>query len=153
MLGIISNLKTVLIVGAIAAAGITGWTTNGWRLNGQIAQMVSDHNAALAKANANALAEYAAMERKKQEAVNEANRIAQRNAAAAAAARADADRLRDQLATATASVSTATLASIRNYTTTINFVFAECIREFEEMAKKADGHATDTRALIGAWPK
>ena len=152
MLGIMPNLKIVLLVAAVVAAGVAGWTTNGWRLNAQIDRMVTEHSQALAKANADALAKYTAMERKKQEALNEANKIAQRNADAAFNARVDAGRLRDQLATS-GSVSTATIASLRDYTTTLNVVFSECVGEIERLAEKADGHALDSRTLIGAWPK
>ena len=126
---------------------------NGWRLNAQIDRMVSEQSQAVAKATKEALEKYAVMERKKQEALDEANRVAQRNAAAAAAARADADRLRNDLTAATGSVPTATVASLRNYTTTISSVFAECVREIEDLAKTADGHALDSRTLMGAWPK
>ena len=131
---------------------MAGWTTNGWRLNAQIDRMVTEHATQLAKANADALARYAAMEKKKQEALDEANRIAQRNATAAASARADAQRLRDQVATSDR-VSTATVASLRNYTTTLGIVFGECVSEVEGLAKAADGHALDSRTLRGAWPK
>lgn len=148
------GMKLTLIVSLTAAliAGIAGWTANGWRLNAKIDRMVADHAAQLAKANADALARYAAMEKKKQEALDEANRIAQRNAAAASTARADAQRLRDQIATADR-VSTATVASLRNYTTTLSAVFGECVSEIEGLAKTADGHALDSRTLRGAWPK
>lgn len=115
--------------------------------------MVSEHSQALTKANADALAKYAAMERKKQEALDEANRVAQRNARDAAAARADANRLRDSLRTSTYGLSTATLPSIRQYSATLNAIFGECIAEVERLAQAADGHALDARTLMGAWPK
>ena len=152
MLGTIPHLKTIVTVAVIAAVFVAGWTTNGWRLNAQIDRMVTEHATQLAKANADALARYAAMEKKKQEALDEANRIAQRNATAAASARADAQRLRDQVATSDR-VSTATVASLRNYTTTLGIVFGECVSEVEGLAKAADGHALDSRTLRGAWPK
>ncbi len=145
-LTLILSLTTALI------AGIAGWTANGWRLNAQIDRMVADHATQLAKANADALARYTAMERKKQEALDEANQIAQRNARAAATARADANRLRNQIASADR-VSTATVASLRSYTTTLTAVFGECVAEVEQLATTADGHALDSRTLNGAWPK
>jgi len=150
MLG--TKLALILTMTAALIAGIAGWTANGWRLNAQIDRMVADHATQLAKANADALARYAAMEKQKQEAVNEANRIAQRNARAAASARADAQRLRNQIATADR-VSTATVTSLRNYTTTLGVVFGECIGEVEGLAKAADGHAFDSRTLRQAWPQ
>lgn len=148
------DMKLTLIVSLTAAivAGIAGWTINGWRLSAKIDRMVTENAVQLAAANADALARYAAMEKKKQEALDEANRIAQRNANAAATARTDAQRLRDQVATSDR-VSTATVASIRDYTTTLATVFRECVDEVEGLARTADGHALDTRTLEGAWPK
>jgi len=148
------DTKLILILTMTAAliAGVAGWTANGWRLNAKIDRMVADHEAASALAHKAALDRYAELERQKQEAVNEANRIAQRNARAAASARADAQRLRNQIATAD-SVSTATVTSLRNYTTTLGVVFGECIGEVEGLAKAADGHAFDSRTLRQAWPQ
>lgn len=148
------DMKLTLIVSLTAAliAGIAGWTANGWRLNAKIDRMVAEHSDQLAKANADALTKYQQMEKQKQEALDEANRIAQRNANAASAARAESERLRNQIASAS-SVSTATVASLRAYTTTLTTVFGECVRDLEELAKTADGHALDSRTLRGAWPK
>ena len=147
-------MKLVVAIGVVSAliAGVSGWVANGWRLNVQIDRMVTAHAEQLAVANAQALERYAALERQKQEALNEANRIAQRNAAAAASARADADRLRNQIASADR-VSTATVASLRNYTITLQAVFGECVAEVERLATTADGHALDSRTLNGAWPR
>ena len=147
------DLKNTLIAAAVAAvlAGIAGWTANGWRLNAKIDRIHAEHAQDLAKANADALAKYTDMERKKQEALNEANKQAQRNARAADAARTELERLRQQIASG--SVSTATCGSVRNYATTLQAVFGECAARLEWMAKEADGHALDSRTLNGAWPK
>jgi hypothetical protein len=153
MLGIVSNLKMIATVTAVVAAGVAGWMMNGWRLNAQIDRLVSDHATQLAKANADALARYVAMETKKQEALDEANRIAKRNASAAVVARADADRLRDQISASSYNLSAATLPSIRNYSAALSFVLGECVEEIERLAKAADGHALDAGTLMRAWPK
>ena len=151
---ILGSVLVALIVGAIG-----GWTVQGWRMAKQIAQltgtmdrMILEHTEDLAKANTEALTRYAELERKKQEAVDEANRIAQRNARAAANARAESERLRNQVAAADR-VSTATVASLREYTTTLGAVFGECVAEVERLAATADGHALDSRTLNGAWPR
>ena len=147
------DLKNTLIAAAVAAvlAGIAGWTANGWRLNAKIDRIHAEHAQDLAKANADALAKYTDMERKKQEALNEANKQAQRNARAADAARTELERLRQQIASG--SVSTATCGSVRNYATTLQAVLGECAARLEWLAKEADGHALDSRTLNGAWPK
>jgi len=147
------DLKNTLIAAAVAAVltGIAGWTANGWRLNAKIDRIHAEHAQDLTKANADALAKYTDMERKKQEVLDEANKQAQRNARAADAARTELERLRQQIASG--SVSTATCGSVRNYATTLQAVFGECAARLEWLAKEADGHALDSRTLNGAWPK
>ena len=147
-------IQTTLIAAAASLAiGLaTGWTANGWRLNGKIDRMVAEHSQALAQAGQNAMLEAARLQKLKDEAVNEANRIAQVNAKAAAAARSELDRLRRQLASAT-DLSTSTCASTRDYAATLATVFGECATRIGEMAKDADGHAADSRTLEGAWPR
>ena len=146
----IPNLSVTLIAAAIAFGG--GWVANGWRLNGKIDRMVAEQSQALAAAGQNAMNEAARLQKQKDEALNEANKIAQRNAQAAADARSQLDRLRRQLAN-TPSLSSATCASTRDYATTLSLVFGECATRLGEMAKDADGHAADSRTLEGAWPR
>ena len=148
-------MKLTLIVGAASAviAGLAGWTANGWRLNAKIDNMVAEHSMALVRANQEALAKYEAMERKKQNAIDQANKLAQQNAAAAASARLERDRLREQVATSSARLSTATVASTRAYAATLSTVLGECSERLETLAKDADGHALDSRTIREAWPK
>lgn len=96
--------------------------------------------------------ESARLQKLKDEALNEANRIAQQNAKAATNARTELDRLRRQLAS-TADLSTSTCPSARNYAATLATVFGECATRIGELAEKADGHALDSRTLNGAFPK
>ena len=140
----------MLIAAVIAFGG--GWVTNGWRLNGKIDRMMAEHSQALATAGQNAMLEAARLQKQKDEALDEANKIAQRNAQAAADARTQLDRLRRQLANAP-SLSSATCASTRDYAATLATVFGECATRIGEMAKDADGHAADSRTLEKAWPK
>ena len=149
------GMKLTIGIGLITAviAGAAGWTANGWRLNAQINRMTTEYAQQLADANAQALARYQRMERQKQDAINEAQAIAKRNAAAASAARADVERLRTQLAASSNAISTATITSLREYAVTLSDVFGECVAEYERLAKTADGHALDVRTLINAWPK
>ncbi len=147
-------IQTTLIAAAASLAiGLaTGWTANGWRLNGKIDRMIAEHSQALATAGQNAMLESARLQKLKDEALDEANKIAQRNAQAATNARTQLDRLRRQLAN-TPSLSSATCASTRDYAATLATVFGECATRIGEMAKDADGHAADSRTLEKAWPK
>jgi cell division protein FtsB len=148
------DLKTTLIAATVSLViGLSaGWAANGWRLNGKIDRMIAEHSQAMAVAGQNAMMESARLQKLKDEALNEANRIAQANAKAAADARSQLDRLRRQLANAT-DLSTATCPSTRDYAATLATVFGECATRIGELAEKADGHAADSATLNGAWPR
>ena len=148
-----TKLKLLISAALLIATFAMGWTANGWRLNSKINQLIADHERQVAQANADALAKYTVLERKKQEAIDEANKIAQRNARAATDARNDLERLRNQIANTTSSVSTSTCTSVRAHATTLSTVLAECVGQLEAVAKDADGHALDSRTLNGAWPR
>lgn len=148
------NLKSTLIASVTIAfvSFASGWITQGWRMNSKIDRMIAEHSQAMAQAGQNAMMESARLQKLKDEALNEANKIAQRNAQAAASARSELERLRRQLATAN-DLSTATCPSTRDYAATLATVFGECATRIGELAEKADGHAADSRTLEGAFPK
>jgi hypothetical protein len=114
--------------------------------------MVAEQSQALAEAGKNAMLESARLQKLKDDALNEANRIAQQNAAAAASARTELDRLRRQLASS-ATLSNATCASTRSHAAALATVFSECAGVLSEMAKDADGHASDSRTIQSSWPR
>lgn len=147
------NLPLILSTAVALFAGVAGWTANGWRLNTQIAEIRKEHVDMVATAERDAAERYRTMEQRKQEALDEANRLSQRNARAAAIARAESERLRNQVVASSTGVSAATLASLRDYTATLAVVFGECVTEVEGLAATADGHAIDSRTLMKAWPK
>jgi hypothetical protein len=147
-----TNLSVIATAIAAVIAFGAGWTANGWRLNGKIDRMVAEYSQAMAQAGQNAMLESARLQKLKDEALNEANKIAQANAKSAASARSELDRLRRQLASSN-DLSAATCASTRQYATTLATVFGECSTRLTEVAKDADGHATDSRTLEKAWPK
>ena len=148
------DLKIILmaVTGALIIGITTGWTTNGWRLTGQIDRLKADHSQAFAIAGQNAMKQSAVLQKLKDDALYEANKIAQSNAQAAASARSELDRMRRKLASAT-DLSTATCPSTRHYAATLATVFGECATRISELAEKTDGHALDSRTLNGAFPK
>ncbi len=148
-----TKLKLLISAALLIATFAMGWTANGWRLNSKIDQLIADHERQVAQANADALAKYTVLERKKQEAIDEANKIAQRNARAATDARNDLERVRKQVNDTARGLPTATCPSARDYAATLSTVFQECVGRLEEMAKDADGHALDSRTLNQAWPR
>jgi hypothetical protein len=145
-------LPTLYIAaGALAVGLLTGWTANGWRLNGKIDEMVLEHTQAVQVATQKALDETTRMQEEKDAAVQKAVALAQRNKADAASARSERDRLRDDLVASRSTFSEATDTSLAQYTNTLSVVFEECTREYLAVAEKADGHATDAQSLFNAW--
>lgn len=140
----------MLIAAVIAFGG--GWVANGWRLNGKIDRMMAEYSQALATAGQNAMNETVRLQKLKDNALDEANKIAQKNAQAAASARTELDRVRRQLASSL-TINSSTCASTRAYAGTLADVFGECAARLTEVAKDADGHAADSRTLEKAWPK
>ena len=148
------DFKTTVIAtaAALVIGALGGWTANGWRLNGKIDQMIARHSQDLSKATEAALNESLRLQKLKDEALDEANKIAQKNAQTAANVRAELDRVRKQLANSTA-ITDATCASTRNYASTLSIVFGECATRLTEVAKDADGHAADSRTFQNSWPR
>lgn len=145
-------LKLALAAAMLAAAFASGFVVQGWRKDAQIAAIEAANAAAVAAATAQAMEQTTEMQRKKDDALRLAARRAQENAAAAAAARAERDGLRNQINTATSALPTATCASSRDYAATAAALFDQCAAALEELATKADGHATDSRTLTNSWP-
>ena len=140
-----------LLAGALAVGLLTGWTANGWRLNGKIDEMVLEHTQAVLVATQQAAEQTAKMQEEKDAAVQKAVAQAQRNMADAASARSERDRLRDDLVASRSTFAEATDASLIEYTNTLSVVFEQCTREYSELAEKADGHAVDAENLFTAW--
>jgi hypothetical protein len=148
------DFKTTVIasVAALVIGALGGWTANGWRLNGKIDQMIARHSLDLSKATEAALAETVRLQKVKDDALEEANKLAQKNANAAASARSELSRVRKQLANSV-TIGSATCASTRSYADTLSVVFGECATRLVEVAKDADGHAADSRTFQRAWPR
>ena len=140
-----------IAAGALAVGLLTGWTANGWRLNGKIDEMVLEHTQAVQVATQKALDETNRMQREKDDAVAKAQAQARTNAAAADAARAERDGLRDDLAASRTTFADSTHTSLAAYASTLSVVFEQCTKEYSDVAAKADGHAADTSTLFNAW--
>jgi hypothetical protein len=140
-----------ILAGALAVGLLTGWTANGWRLNGKIDEMVLEHTQAVQVATQKALDETTRMQREKDNAVAKAQAQAKSNAAAADAARLERDGLRDDLAASRTTFADSTHTSLAAYASTLSVVFEQCTKEYSDVAAKADGHAIDTTTLFTAW--
>jgi hypothetical protein len=147
----IGNPYVLAVAAAVAFAA--GFTTNGWRLNSKIDNMVAEHSMAVMVATEKAAQETTRLQKEKDDAIAKAQLQIQANAAAAAAARRERDGLRDDLAASRVAIANASIGSLREHTSALTTVFEQCAGQLEEMARIADGHATDTVMLLDAWPR
>lgn len=90
---------------------------------------------------------------KLQEAQHAATERETKLAAAAAAARAAAGSLRDTVAALRGDLSAATAEACRTTADAALAVFGECSTRLGEVAEAADGHASDARLCLDAWPE
>jgi len=148
---IYTHIAAALIGAAIAATG--AYKVQSWRYGEQIASMKQEASEATTKAVKAAMDKTLTDQKRKDDALIEANKRAQYNAVAADSARRAAVSLRDQLAAARADLSSATLDAARNYAAALSDVFGQCVDEYRGLAEKATGHASDSLMYQSAWPK
>jgi hypothetical protein len=142
---IYTHAAAAVIALAVGFAG--AWKVQDWRIEAMQAEQ-----ARLAlKAIEAAQAETTKLQEVKDEALRRANQRASQNQLAADGARSELDRLRDTIAASDsaqpscpARVDTAPAARA---------LLAECAARYQDLARKADGHASDAMTLQQAWPK
>jgi hypothetical protein len=141
------------ITAAIAvAAFVGGFAVQGWRMDAKLAEMESANAAAVVAATVQVAEESKRLQGQKDDALKAAQQQIRKNALATDAARIELHRVRVEANRATAAIVTATCPAVRDYATTSTSVFGECTVALEEMARLADGHAVDAKALRDAWP-
>jgi len=148
---IYTHVAAGLLGAVIAATG--AWSVQKWRYSEQITVMKKDASEATTKAVKAAMDKMQVDQKRKDDAIAEANKRANYNAAAATRARSAADSLRDELAAARTDLSNATESARAKYAAAVETVLGECSREYQIMAEKADGHANDAVMLKEAWPR
>jgi hypothetical protein len=70
-------------------------------------------------------------------------------------ARSDAERMREQTASDARRLAdpSTSAATVLGYATAAAELLADCSRRYQEVAGAADGHASDVRTFIEAWPR
>ena len=154
-----------IILGTVAVSiGAAGaWTVQSWRYEAQIADINRTHAQAVATSQANHIQ---ALERANEQTAfyqQNAHKAAEDAASRVAAAdvamrrnRGELERLRDAIRARPVAVcpmpdtSTAPSADPAD---TVGDVLAECAATATELARAADGHASDAVMLRNAWPK
>ena len=143
------NYTTIVIA---VATFIGGFVVQGWRMESKIAEIETTNAAAVVVATKVVAEEATRLQGKKDDALKAAQEQTRKNALAADAARIELHRVRVEANRAAIAIPTATCTSVRDYATTATSVFGECSVALEDLARKADGHAVDSKALRDAWP-
>lgn len=149
-------IAAAVVAVALVSGGVSGglaWTYQGNRWGAKVTKLEKAHQDAILLATVEANQRYINMENRKDEAIKTRDKELEANRAAAAAAKRAADGMRKQLRDAEASFATATQAALAEYATAQGELLGICTEEYQRMADKAQGHATDVRTLINAWPK
>ena len=145
-------MNIIITVVIAIAAFLGGFAVQGWKMGATIAEMEATNAAAVAAATVQVAEESKRLQGQKDDAVKAAQQQIRKNTLAADAARIELHRVRVEANRATATIPTATCPAVRDYATTSTSVFGECTVALEEMARLADGHAVDAKALKDAWP-
>ena len=148
---IYTHVAAALVAAFVAAAG--AWQTQNWRYGQIIAIEKTKHAESVAEAEKTARLVEQTMTAKLQE----AQRAAQTREISLRrdidAARRESDGLRGELAKSRTELSYASESSVRQRAAALTDVFDQCARTVEDLAAKADRHASDALMLLNAWPK
>ena len=147
---IYSHVFAAIVGASIAAIG--AYKVQDWRYGEQIASMKQAASEATTNAVKDAMAKMEVDQKRKDDALIESNKRAQKNAVAAANASTAVNGLRDELSTARADLSKATIEAVRNYAATCSSILGTMAESGAGIAAKADGHSSDTVMLEAAWP-
>ncbi|CAN7346091.1 hypothetical protein LJR074_001979 [Acidovorax sp. LjRoot74] len=146
------NLTLLSSVIAAAVAAAAAWAFQDARYTADIAEMRLEHANDVLAATSREQAKQRAIDTKYQGALNAA--LSRQNSLRrdAAVAQRESDGLRAQLSDAARRIADAPPATVAEYATASSELLAVCSRERSEFAAKADGHASDVRTLLEAWP-
>ena len=137
---------------AAVIAALAAWFFQDNRYTAELAELRLEHANAVIEATSALRAEQHAITTKYQGALNAATEretISRRHLDAAARESAG---LREQLSGAARRIAAAPPAAVAEYATTVSGLFADCSRDYQELAGTATGHANDVRTLSEAWP-
>lgn len=145
-----THIITAVLSAAIAAA--SAWSYQANRYDARIASIEKTHAEAVLTAGEAARASERAIATKYQGALNAATARQNDLRRHADAARAESHGLRDTLYSFRASLPSATRTTVIARADTAAELLGACAAEYQDVAAAADGHASDARTLIEAWP-
>lgn len=144
------TLVTHLIAALAAAAGV--WVFQDARMDAAVADVRLEQSDERLRAVTQARADERAITTTYQGALNAARTREAHLRTEIDHLRLVSDGLRDQNADAARRLAAAPPAAVLEYALALGAVFEDCRAAYGGMVEKADGHASDVRALIDAWP-
>lgn len=135
------------------AAGAGGWSQGASHIQAKWDKERAELAQAGLKAEQEARETERQYQKQLQEAQHAANTRVQKIRADADSARAAADILRDSIAAIAGQLPAATPDASRDTAATSLQVLGECADQYRAVAEAADGHASDVRTLMEAWPR
>lgn len=145
-------IRAILMLAPALVVGLLVWffqdARHGAAMSEYKAEVMAEREAASARVRKvegdwNAKYQTAVNASRDRERVLRADLVAVRDAAAS---------VRTQAAEAARRLAQAPAPAVLDYANTLGDVFAECAARYGEVAAQADGHASDARTLIEAWP-
>jgi multidrug efflux pump subunit AcrA (membrane-fusion protein) len=147
LLSAVAPIYRHMAIGALALAAMAWAYVKG-------AEHEERANAAmLVKQQAQSAEQTATWQRRKDDALRNAQDRATKNEAAAASARSESERLRIQLASSRRELPNIARDALDGYASTLSDVFGECSAEYQALAGEVGAVASDRQTLIDAWPK
>ena len=146
------NLTIITHLAAAVIAALAAWFFQDNRYTAELAELRLGHANAVIKATSTLRAEQHAITTKYQGALNAATERETKLRADADTARRTVDGLREQLSDTARRIATAPPAAVAEYATAVSGLFADCSRDYQELAGTATGHANDVRKHRDAWP-
>ena len=135
----------------LLAAFVAGAAVNGWRVKAHYQAEIAAIESARQSERNEAERKTRLIANQYTEALNNARTRENEIRLAADGARSELDRLRITIKKRSAAV-TASPASAVDYSIASSDLLAECAGEYQALAGKADGHVSDLRTMIEAWP-
>ena len=145
---------------AAAIDAVSAWYVQGWRMGAQVQAgktaletLRREHAEALTRATGAALNATIAWQKEKDDAIDRAQQRAKAQAHSADIARRERDSLRNTLAAASLRLPDATHAACAEYGAAASGLLDQCATAHQELARQCDGHASDVRLMLEAWPQ
>lgn len=157
-LALLDLIPRWLLLAALVAAGVFAGaqTVRLADARGDVAnaeRQVAELRHAIDVANTEAANKAAALQSAVTKAQNEATKREATMRAAYSAAVSESDGLRDDAANLRNQLAGATAAASAERAAAVAAILADCGREYQRLAQKADRHASDARTLSEAWPR